>query len=691
MAISQFSQGSEATQVNDDLFSEELPMVLSATRLRQSQLETPAAITIIDRELISASGARSIVEVLRLVPGMNVGYSRGNTPEVSIHGLHTDFSRHLQVLVDGRSVFKPGLSRVLWGSLPISVSDIERIEVVRGPNTTSYGANSFLGVINIITRHPSDVESQQLSVTVGNRGIADGSVRMTGQSDTLSYRLTAGHHQDDGFDIDTTGIKRFDNHDTNYLRADISYQFDNDDQLRFIFGASESNEDQDLLDIYQLAPSHNKRTQDSFGQIIWDHNFSTNHDLQVNAYYSFDKIRENWQTCPPAIFMSAELGSLYDLDANYTEALINALSSGQNPPTPPSTEAASLTQQVLVRFLQLGSQTNCGIANQNFDESKWELEIQDTYSFNESLRLVSGFSLRRDAISGESFFEQRTTNNSHRVFANLEWRVQPQWLVNLGAMYENDDYVGGELSPRFALNYLANNRSAWRVIISEGKRTPDFYEQVGHRQYRVRELAFPINGTDTFATFYQTPQSRGDLISETIKSREIGWFYRPSNNLDIDIKLYSEQLENVIDGLFGLDEFDPQNAIDYTQNGVDLQLNYHWNETNRFWFSYSYLDIDPERGRNLQHQAAQNTLSLLYAHQINDRTQFSTAYYWQDIRNKPDFKRVDARFSHSIPLQSSELHLELVIQYNINDQYFFDKKSAYDDKTTAYMRARLNF
>ncbi|MCW9027289.1 MAG: Plug domain-containing protein, partial [Kangiella sp.] len=80
---------------SSDLFEDELPTILSATRLKQPQSETPASVTIIDRGLIEASGARNIVEALRLVPGMNVGYVSGNTPEVSIHGLHTDFSRRL--------------------------------------------------------------------------------------------------------------------------------------------------------------------------------------------------------------------------------------------------------------------------------------------------------------------------------------------------------------------------------------------------------------------------------------------------------------------------------------------------------------------------------------------------------------------------------------------------------------------
>ncbi|NVK87094.1 MAG: TonB-dependent receptor plug domain-containing protein, partial [Gammaproteobacteria bacterium] len=142
--------------LDDPLFDQELPVVLSATRLKQPKSETPAAVTVIDHQTITQLGARSIAEILRLVPGMTVGYERGHTPEVGYHALGGENSRHLQVLVDGRSIYKAALARILWTDLPVSIDKISRIEVIRGPNSALYGANSYLAVINIITFHPED-------------------------------------------------------------------------------------------------------------------------------------------------------------------------------------------------------------------------------------------------------------------------------------------------------------------------------------------------------------------------------------------------------------------------------------------------------------------------------------------------------------------------------------------------------
>ncbi|MCZ7653087.1 MAG: Plug domain-containing protein [Rhodocyclaceae bacterium] len=91
--------------------------------------DAPGAVTIIDRDLIKASGAREVVDLLRLVPGFQVGAAYSSTPAVAYRGLADEYSRHVQVLVDGRSVYSPYfLGSITWNSLRLSLDDIERIE-----------------------------------------------------------------------------------------------------------------------------------------------------------------------------------------------------------------------------------------------------------------------------------------------------------------------------------------------------------------------------------------------------------------------------------------------------------------------------------------------------------------------------------------------------------------------------------
>ncbi len=155
---------------DEQLGSLAVPEVLTPVRLKQPRTEVPASVTVIDRELIEASGVRELAEVLRLVPGMVVSQRSGWDSVVSYHGTNRRNSRRMQVLIDGRSVYQAGLATIEWSDIPLAIEDIERIEITRGPDTAAYGANAFLGIINIISKHPDDSERLRLKLTRGSSG-----------------------------------------------------------------------------------------------------------------------------------------------------------------------------------------------------------------------------------------------------------------------------------------------------------------------------------------------------------------------------------------------------------------------------------------------------------------------------------------------------------------------------------------
>ena len=185
---------SEADHLGD------LPVVLSATRLSQAPADAPGAVTVLDREMIRASGARNIYELFRLVPGFQVGLHTGNQPMVTYHGLSDDAPRRMLVQVDGRSIYSPYLiSGVEWNQIGVDIDDIERIEVFRGSNSAAYGSNAFLGVANIITRSPSETLGAAVRYRVGDSGVNDVGVRLGQQLGDVAVRLTASRNYDRGF------------------------------------------------------------------------------------------------------------------------------------------------------------------------------------------------------------------------------------------------------------------------------------------------------------------------------------------------------------------------------------------------------------------------------------------------------------------------------------------------------------
>jgi hypothetical protein len=116
----------ETTSVAD--FFEEQPLILTVSRMSKPLLESPARVTVIDWQMIEASGVREPADLFRLVPGFVVGYHSGHAPVVTCHGLGQAFGRRMQVLIDGRSVFIPSFGGVPWSNLPLLIEDIQRVD-----------------------------------------------------------------------------------------------------------------------------------------------------------------------------------------------------------------------------------------------------------------------------------------------------------------------------------------------------------------------------------------------------------------------------------------------------------------------------------------------------------------------------------------------------------------------------------
>ena len=221
---------------SEQAYLQDFPVVLSASRLSQPLSEAPNAMTVIDRGMIKASGFRTIADLFRLVPGMYVGSLNGHTPIVGYHGSTEEYSRRMQVLIDGRSVYMPPFSMVDWEDIPLQIDDIERIEVVRGPAAASYGANSLQGVINIITRDAASANTFEISVNKGSEGIADVAARMGRAGENLDYRITLAHREDKGYGSYILN----DSKTTNQLNFRSNFHPAGSDSVDFQMGYSDS-------------------------------------------------------------------------------------------------------------------------------------------------------------------------------------------------------------------------------------------------------------------------------------------------------------------------------------------------------------------------------------------------------------------------------------------------------------------
>ena len=165
--------------------------VVSTSKEPEELWKTPAAVYVLTQDDIRRSGATTVPEALRLVPGVQVSRIDQDHWAVGIRGFADQFSKSMLVLVDGRSLYTPLFAGVAWGLQDgILLEDVDRIEVIRGPGGTVWGANAVNGVINIITKSAKDTHGSFVSVGGGNidQGIAQ--FRMgSGNGKDFDYRV----------------------------------------------------------------------------------------------------------------------------------------------------------------------------------------------------------------------------------------------------------------------------------------------------------------------------------------------------------------------------------------------------------------------------------------------------------------------------------------------------------------------
>jgi iron complex outermembrane receptor protein len=164
--------------------------VTTASKEPEQVWRTPAAIYVITQEDIRRSGVTSLPEALRLAPGVEVARVDSDHWSVAIRGFGAVLASKLLVLIDGRSVYSPLFAGVYWQVEATPLEDIERIEVIRGPGGTIWGANAVNGVINIITKNSKDTHGAMVSVGGGNVDEGRGTVRYGGGNDRgFNYRV----------------------------------------------------------------------------------------------------------------------------------------------------------------------------------------------------------------------------------------------------------------------------------------------------------------------------------------------------------------------------------------------------------------------------------------------------------------------------------------------------------------------
>jgi iron complex outermembrane receptor protein len=549
--------------------------VTSVSKNAQPLAQAAAAVFVISQEDIRRSGVRTIPEALRMAPGIQVARIDSRRWAVSSRGFNGEFSNKLLVLMDGRTVYTPLFSGVFWDVQDTGLEDIDRIEIIRGPGATLWGANAVNGVINIITKKAKDTQGLLVMAGAGTEERGFTALRYGGSLGTDTQFRIYGKY----FDRDDFARSNGDRAADGWRNTRGGFRVDHDASTRdnvtiqgdYYSGSAGADFQEPLL----AAPfSQNVLSKWAYagGNLLsrWKHSFADGSSFVLQTYYDRTE-RES------ALF--GERRDTIDLDAQHTFAW-------------------GTSQRVVwglgYRF------TNDQLVNTS------------TLQLTPYSRFVSTFS----------------------GFAQDEITIIPDTVAFIaGTKLEHNDYTGFVVQPSGRLRWTpTHNLTIWGAV-SRGVRTPSRAED----DVRVNQRALPPNAlfTGSPVALVSLLGNRG-FQAETLAAYELGTRYQPIESLSIDIAAFYNRYDNLRSFEPGTPfvETSPSpvhlvvplrtsNKLAAETHGIEASTDWRPLEWWRLQTSYTYLNIrmltgsslDPTRenanGESPQHQISVRSLMRL--------------------------------------------------------------------------------
>jgi iron complex outermembrane recepter protein len=474
------SVGSAPTANSSDLSQASLEdlmniEVTSVSKKAEKISQAAAAIFVITQEDIRRSGAKNIPDLLRIVPGLDVSQISASSWAVSARGFNAQFTNKLLVLIDGRAVYTPLLGGVNWDAQDVPLEDIDRIEVIRGPGATVWGANAVNGVINIVTKAAWETKGGLVSAAGGTEeqgATAQYGGTLGGNTDYRIFTKYLNHgpfpdlnasHEEDGWHLLHGGF-----------RADTTLS--SKDSLTVEGDVYTGNEGATIIHIFSVDPpvvdNLDVRSALAGGNVLghWNHTFSSRSETSFQFYY------DNYERSGPE---SRETLNILDFDFSH--------------------HFAWGSRQDIV----------WGAGYRHF----WD---QDSGTIDQA------FTPPNASLQVVTFFGQDTiTLHPNRL------------LLTFGSKVENSYFTGYGLEPSVRLAWTPSNRTTLWSAVSRAERSPARRDT----QLMAGLAAFPDpNGSSTpvEVILFGNPK----FASEHVLSYEAGFRTEPSKRFSLDLSTF---------------------------------------------------------------------------------------------------------------------------------------------------------
>ncbi len=518
--------------------------VVSASKKVEKLTETDAAIFVITGDQLRRSGFTSLPEALRMVPGLQVAKIDANEWAITSRGFVGTFANKLLVLIDGRSVYTPLFSGVYWDIQNLLLEDVDRIEVIRGPGATLWGANAVNGVINIITKNAKDTQGGLLHTEGGsaNYGLA-------------SFRF--GHTIGGNYFWRLCG--KFDRWDNTEFNDEVDYpgnrkmynfgfRIDSDEESRdkyLLEGRVYAGETMEMYNVPQLSIPYNNavfsKTNSSGGHILgrWTRTYSTSTELSLQAYFD--------RTTREDVLIIEDRNTI-DVDFQHRFPLLRNI------------------------------------------EFMWGCGIRRTMDSIDSTSVAWGIPNSKDDDLFSSFFQLEIP------FADDKLKL------TVGSKFENNSYTGNEFQPGMRIRWFPGDRQTIWAAITRAVRSPSRVEH----DARIRIQALPPGTPDNPGTIPAMLVLTGDtgFESEEMLAYEVGYKILPKDNFSLDLSAYYNvyhKLRSLVAGQIQIIGLPPSHVVipmharneqDAKTYGIEIAMDLQTSGRMSHKLSYGYFHIN---------------------------------------------------------------------------------------------------
>jgi iron complex outermembrane recepter protein len=406
------TQSSQAVIPELELIKEEETVSIAA-RHEQPISQAPSNVYVITDEDIRHSGATDIPTVLRRIPGIEVMQTTGADFNVSARGDNQLLANKMLVLVDGRSIFVDAQAVVFWTAIPVTLPEIKRIEVLKGPAAAVYGFNAFDGVINIITKSPQEMKGTTLQFGGGEFGTISSAAIHADTIGKFGYRLSVGRNQNQQWrDRDSLAFR------SHKFNIQTEYALSSDSKLSLSGGLVDSNRYDGPLQ----GVTFNASTPSlGYAHVVYER---------------------------PNFFLRA-FWNRWDDSTN------------------------TLTHPLIKNFLNFTDQNGSSLFR--FRSDTYNVEAQHSLDLGTTNRLTYGFNYRYNTLSG-NLYNTSNYENRAGFYVQDEWKATQTLTLVAGARYDLDTFIHATISPRAALLYRPAPDHTFRLGVSVAYRPPTLNE-----------------------------------------------------------------------------------------------------------------------------------------------------------------------------------------------------------------------